>query len=138
VGHARSFDQEEKGMTAAIDIVKAFFDRWDAIDQVYSSFREFFRPDTIWENVGLTTTTGPEEAVALIKSYGARMPLVKFSVDMLAIAADGNVVLTERVDHVHDAEGAIVGSIRVMGALEVADGKIVRWRDYFNGSVAPA
>jgi hypothetical protein len=31
--------REENGMTAAIDIVKASFDRWDAIDQVYSSFR---------------------------------------------------------------------------------------------------
>jgi limonene-1,2-epoxide hydrolase len=57
---------------------------------------------------------------------------------MLHLAADGNVVLSERVDHVHDADGAIVGSIRVMGALEVVDGKIIRWRDYFNGSIAPA
>jgi hypothetical protein len=42
-------------MTAAIDIVKASFDRWDAIDQVYSSFRESW--------AGRLSMTTPEVSV---------------------------------------------------------------------------
>jgi limonene-1,2-epoxide hydrolase len=125
-------------MSAHEDTVRAFFARWGTMDNVYDAFRDYFLPETVWENVGLATTIGVEQAIALIQSYGARMPLERFSVDMLHVAADGNVVLSERVDHAHDADGAIFGSIRVMGALEVVDGNIIRWRDYFNGSIAPA
>lgn len=82
--------------------------------------------------------TGTEKTIALIKGYAARMPFVGFSVDLLGIAADGALVLSERVDYVHDVDDRIVGSIRVSGAMQMTGGRIVRWRDCFDVSVAPA
>jgi limonene-1,2-epoxide hydrolase len=46
------------------------------------------------------------------------------------IAADGDVVLTERVDTFTLGEKKI--KLDVMGTFELRDGKIAAWRDYFD------
>ena len=46
------------------------------------------------------------------------------------IAADGDVVLTERTDKFR-INGQWI-AIRVMGTFELRDGKIAKWRDYFD------
>lgn len=46
------------------------------------------------------------------------------------VAADGDVVLTERVDN-FIINGKPV-SLPVMGTFEIRDGRIVAWRDYFD------
>ncbi len=50
--------------------------------------------------------------------------------ELLNVAADGNVVLTERVDN-FVINGHPV-SLPVMGVFEVRDGRIINWRDYFD------
>ena len=96
------------------------------------AFRDYFTPDAIWENVGLMTTTGPEEAIALMGNFEAQLGCVTMVVDNLAIAAQGNKVLTERVDHLLRADGSEAMAARVLGIFEVENGKIVAWRDYFD------
>jgi limonene-1,2-epoxide hydrolase len=46
------------------------------------------------------------------------------------IAADGNVVLTERTDVLR--KGSWEAEFWVCGTFEVRDGRIVLWRDYFD------
>ncbi len=46
------------------------------------------------------------------------------------ISANGNVVLTERVDSFVLPDKTI--TLPVMGTFEVVDGKIAAWRDYFD------
>jgi limonene-1,2-epoxide hydrolase len=50
--------------------------------------------------------------------------------EVLAIAADGGTVLTERVDTFFLPDREI--ALPVMGTFEVADGRITAWRDYFD------
>ena len=47
------------------------------------------------------------------------------------LAADGPVVLTERLDRFTWPTGD-VAELPVMGTFEVHDGKITQWRDYFD------
>ena len=96
------------------------------------AFHDYFTPGTVWENVGLARTTGVEEALALAASFEETAGITHFDVDMLAIVEDGNRVLTERVDRLLTAKGEPVATLRLMGIFEVADGKIVAWRDYFD------
>jgi len=51
-------------------------------------------------------------------------------VDMLAIAADGNRVLTERLDRLVRADGSEIAAIKAMGIFEVEGNHVVAWRDY--------
>ena len=46
------------------------------------------------------------------------------------LVADGDVVLTERVDVFDTGDKTI--SLPVMGTFELRDGKIAAWRDYFD------
>ena len=60
-------------------------------------------PGTVWENVGLATTTGIDEAIALNAQLGQSIGIATIRVDTLTIAEAGNKVLTERIDHLVDA-----------------------------------
>jgi hypothetical protein len=43
--------------------------------------------------------------------------------ELLNIASNGNVVLTERIDRVHTADGSVAIEIPIMGSFIVDDGK---------------
>jgi limonene-1,2-epoxide hydrolase len=47
------------------------------------------------------------------------------------LLADGDVVLTERLDMIRTPAGEVVG-VPVMGPLVVRDGRIARWTDYWD------
>jgi limonene-1,2-epoxide hydrolase len=53
---------------------------------------------------------------------------------MQNLAADGDVVLTERLDMIKGPDGTLHG-VPVMGAFVVDDGKITRWTDYWDTSL---
>ena len=52
---------------------------------------------------------------------------------MKNIAADGNTVLTERLDMISTPTG--VQGVPVMGTFVLEGGKIIRWHDYWDGSL---
>jgi len=56
--------------------------------------------------------------------------------DILAIAADGNRILTERVDRFVRTNGSEIAAAKLMGIFEVEGDKIVARRDYFDVNFA--
>jgi len=117
-------------MSSPIETVTAFCAEWGKSQQaMFDSFRRYFTPTTVWENVGLATTTGIDEALGLMQGFEG---VETIRVDMVTIAADGNKVLTERVDTMVNADGKDVMGIRLMGIFEVEGDKITTWRDYFD------
>lgn len=94
--------------------------------------RRWFTPDTRWVNEGVAATTGIDEAIGFIDGAETTMGIATVHIDMLSIAADGNRVLTERVDRFERADGAEIGRVTLMGIFEVEGDKIVAWRDYFD------
>lgn len=120
------------------DVVTAFLALWAQPGGLDRSVRDHFTADTVWENVGLATTRGIDEALALNAQMEAALGLAAIRVDMLAIAAVGDTVLTERIDHMLDAAGRVLHSAPVMGAFELAGTRIVAWRDYFDSAGAAA
>jgi len=94
--------------------------------------RQWFTPRTIWVNEGVSTTTGIEEAIAMIDGLETSLGIATVRIEMLAIAADGNRVLTERLDKFERADGSKIGEAKVMGIFELDSDHIVAWRDYFD------
>ncbi len=117
-------------MTTPTETVTAFLAMWKKPRGFGEAVQAYFTPATIWENVGMTKTTGPEEALMAFPGFGDGGPPIR--VDVLAIAATGDRVLTERIDHIMGPDGKPMLSIPLMGAFEVKDGKITAWRDYFD------
>lgn len=89
---------------------------------------DFFTDDAVYHNIPIDPAVGREAILALLNMFVATVERVEFQVHNLV--ADGNTVLTERVDVFHLANGTI--ELPVMGTFEVRDGKIAAWRDYFD------
>jgi limonene-1,2-epoxide hydrolase len=58
--------------------------------------------------------------------------MTSFEVEMVNIAVNGPVVLTERIDTL--AGRFFKAELHLMGVLVVKNGKITEWRDYFDWS----
>lgn len=119
-------------MPTPIEIVRAFIELWEQPDGFPQAVARYFTPATVWENHGLLTTTGPDEALGVYHSFGAATGMAGMKIDTLAIAATGDKVLTERIDWILNADGKAVMEVPVMGIFEIVDGKIAAWRDYFD------
>lgn len=119
-------------MATATEIVTQFVTLWSEPDGFPRAVDAYFTPGTVWENHGLVTTTGPGEAVGFFEQFGAATGMTGMKIDMLAIAENGNKVLTERIDWILGAGGEVLIKVPVMGIFEIEGGKIAAWRDYFD------
>jgi limonene-1,2-epoxide hydrolase len=91
--------------------------------------RPLLADDVVYHNIGMAASVGIEATVENLASQWAMFPTT-YEFGMRTAAAAGDVVLTERIDHIGSGETSY--PVPVMGAFEVRDGKIVRWRDYFD------
>jgi limonene-1,2-epoxide hydrolase len=89
----------------------------------------FFTDDAVYHNIPIAPVTGRDAIEATLAQFLS--PATSCEFEMLAIAANGNVVLTERVDRF--VLGGKTIAIPVMGTFEITtDGRISAWRDYFD------
>ena len=104
-----------------LDFVQAWNDKnWDGIEALFTD-------DVVYHNMPMEPANGKEAAMAVIR--GMQPQEVDWRV--LNIAENGDVVLTERVDDFVMADGKKI-SVEVMGTMELENGKIKAWRDYFD------
>jgi limonene-1,2-epoxide hydrolase len=101
----------------------ATFEQHDA-----EALRPFFTDDIVYHNIPMDPAVGIDETVTFISGFFAMCE--SMLIETVHLAVEGNVVLTERVDTI--AVGQRVGALPVMGTFEIRDGKISRWRDYFD------
>jgi len=89
----------------------------------------YFTDDAVYHNIPIAPVTGRAAIEATLAQFLS--PATSCAFEMLAIAANGNVVLTERVDRF--VIGGKTIALPVMGTFELTtDGKISAWRDYFD------
>lgn len=118
--------------TSPVDTVTTFLRSWNnGIDAVRQSLYDYLAPDCVWENVGMTRTVGPRAADECFFSFEPMQNCSRIDVRILAIAAQGDTVLTERDERVIGKDGRKTLAVRSMGSFVVKDGKFTEWRDYF-------
>jgi limonene-1,2-epoxide hydrolase len=106
-------------------VVRAALDSWATLD--VEKIVEHFAPDAVWDPEPSVALGGIEEIRQAVKEYTANMTFAQMK--LRNIAVNGNTVLTERIaSFVLDGERF---AVPVMGTIEVANGKIVAWRDYY-------
>jgi limonene-1,2-epoxide hydrolase len=91
-------------------------------------FAAFFTEDAVWWNCPWPPVKG-REAICLTLSRGAQL-MKALPWDVLHVAAQGDVVLTERIDRFAIGDRRI--EVPCMGIFELHEGKIVAWRDYWD------
>ncbi len=53
-------------------------------------------------------------------------------IDIIRIACGDGFALTERIDTMFDSTGAVIAAVRLMGRIDIRDGKVALHRDYFD------
>jgi len=110
------------------EIVRAECDAWHRLD--VDEIMSHFTSDAVWENVPFGPASGYEEIHEAVEGFLGRMTSADF--DILHVAVAGNVVMTERIDHLV-IDGHVLDA-RVMGVFETSGDKIIAWRDYIDMS----
>ncbi len=118
-------------MESPIAVVRRFCAAWSE-NLGAAELASFFTDDAIYHNIPLAPVTGREAIANTIASVIRPGPPGIEGIDfrVIHIAADGPVVMTERVDAFRVGEKSF--ELPVMGTFEVSDGKINAWRDYFD------
>ncbi len=108
-----------------IEVVRRFIAAWNAND--LERVLGYLHMDVHYHNVPLEPIYGREAVRAYLASKGG-FDWVDWK--LLAIAASGNQVLTERRDDF--GIGGRNVSLPLMGIFEIEGGLIRAWRDYFD------
>ena len=118
-------------MESPIELVSRFCAGWS--DNIATAeLAAFFTADAVYHNIPQAPITGREAIANTIDSFIRPGPPGIESIEfrVMNIAANGPVVMTERVDAFKVADRSF--DLQVMGTFEVTDGKINAWRDYFD------
>lgn len=107
--------------------VRDFIACWEAKD--VEGILDAFADEPFYHNIPMEPLTDKESIRKFIEPF--LEPATGVTWELRFIAEDSNgVVLTERVDSFDFGEKHI--SLPVMGSFEFVDGKIAKWRDYFD------
>ena len=109
-----------------IELVRRFCAVWSTVNP--DEIAEFFTDDAVYHNIPMDPITGRDAIQTFIAGFAGGAKQINFLVNN--IVADGDVVMTERVDVFELPNGKV--ELPVMGTFEVKDGKIAAWRDYFD------
>jgi limonene-1,2-epoxide hydrolase len=109
-----------------VDIVTRFCDAFSRRNP--DEILEFFTEDAVYHNMPMPPVQGKAAIRTVLDMFLKPSQSVEFIV--LKIAANGDVVLTERLDKF--ALGGKTVELPVAGVFELEEGKIAAWRDYFD------
>ncbi|MCQ4152403.1 nuclear transport factor 2 family protein [Rhodococcus qingshengii] len=118
-----------QGQTVDEKSVLEFFDCWDAVD--IDRMMSFFTPDAVYIDVPLPQRDSGVEAIRA--HISATLEALSLRIETVNISSRDNVVLTERMDYISSrgSDGPSV-ELPLMGVMEMKNGKIAVWRDYFD------
>ncbi|OBF08010.1 limonene-1,2-epoxide hydrolase [Mycobacterium sp. ACS4054] len=116
-------------MSSPADTVRQFCALMEQRDA--DALRPLLAEGAVYQNVGMPAFVGPDAIVENMAAQFAMFPDA-YAFEIVNLASEGSVVLTERLDYIQAPDGS-KPAIPVMGTFVVDDdGKITRWTDYFD------
>ena len=109
-----------------IALVRAFIASWSTleVDQIL----DYFADDGVDHNMPIAPVAGKAALRPFIAAFLNGWTRTQW--DIVHIIAKGDVVFAERVDRTQVGERQI--DLPCCGVFEISNGKIARWRDYFD------
>jgi limonene-1,2-epoxide hydrolase len=113
-------------MQNAEQVIRDFCAAWKRrdIDELVG----FFTSDAVYHNMPLEPVSGIDAIRQTFQMFVTPAEDIEF--ELVAIAASGDTIFTERVDRFRMLGKTV--ALPVAGVFQVRDGKIAAWRDYFD------
>jgi limonene-1,2-epoxide hydrolase len=112
--------------TSPQEIVTRVCEAWKRGD--IKEVMSFFAADAVYHNIPVAPVKGAGAIREAFLGFANLMDSIE--IEILHVAANGNVVFTERIDHFRWKGKTL--ALPVAGVFEVRDGKITAMRDYFD------
>ena len=136
---AIKIDRRRSQMESPIEVVRRFCAAWSN-NRPTAELAAFFAEDAVYHNIPFAPVIGRDaierNIVSFIRPGKAAapgvVPVESIDFRIINIAANGPVVMTERVDVFKLPNKSF--ELPVMGTFEVRDGRIKAWRDYFDAN----
>ena len=107
-------------------LIRSFIKACERAD--VEEFASYFCEDAVWWNSPWKPVKGRDAIRETLHKGAQKMKAMPW--EIRHIAAEGDVVMTERVDHFLVGEKQV--SVPCMGIFELREGKIAAWRDYWD------
>jgi len=107
-------------------LVTEFCEAWSRRD--VDELLTFFTEDAVYHNMPMTPLTGTDQIRNILGLFVPTSNEIEWTIHN--IASDGDVVFTERTDRFVMGDKSV--DLPVAGIFEIRDGKIAKWRDYFD------
>lgn len=107
-------------------VIREFIAAWSSLDA--ARLAAYFTEDGTYHNIPSQPVSGRANIQAMISNF--TRPWQSTVWEISNVAAVGNLVMVERVDHTVVAGQTI--SLPCVGVFEMEGGKIKLWRDYFD------
>lgn len=124
----------ERAVPGPLEVVRDFFASFGPTHaDMVAAARRLCHEDLSWASAGFDPprVSSRDQLIGDLERAQATSGVAGFEFVLVHAAADGNYVLTERIDDAFDADGRLLHSFKVMGTLKVVDGRIAWARDYF-------
>lgn len=89
----------------------------------------FFTAESVYQNMPMEPVHGIEGVRSVLEPFFRMVSATRFEIHSIA-ATDTGIVLTERTDSF--CINGLWRAVRVMGAVNVKDRKIMEWREYYD------
>jgi limonene-1,2-epoxide hydrolase len=121
-------------------LARTLFARWGSSNaEMRQTFLDYFSDDCLFQQTRLPDLVGGEQSAAFIDAARGR-GIETVAVKIRTLVAQDRFVASERIDYLKDRDGNVLRTIPAVGFMEIVDGKIIGWRDYFDSAllVSPA
>ncbi len=108
------------------EIIRDFIKAWSRLDA--KELAGYFAEDGVYHNMPTGPVKGRDNVEAFIAGFAKDWTSTEW--DLLNILADGDIVITERLDRTKVGDKPV--DLPCAGIFEMQDGKIKVWRDYFD------
>jgi limonene-1,2-epoxide hydrolase len=114
----------------------AFFASWGtSFEEMCESFANELDPDCDWDQRPMCRTRSVDSALSFLRLARRVLQLDTIDVELLSIAVSGDVVHTQRIDHLRRRDGSLIVSAPVAGVLTYRGDRIMAWKEYFDPTV---
>lgn len=113
-------------MSQNTERIHEFCTAWSRLDP--AELASYFTEDGVYHNMPAAPVQGRSHVEQFIRDFTASWTQTEWKI--LNLAEIGDVVIAERVDRTRAGDKSV--DLPCTGVFEMRDGKIARWRDYFD------
>lgn len=119
-------------------LVSDFFGEWGkSYDAMIAAFEATLSTDCLLKMTKTPDLHGIDEIVTFMDRVREAGIIETMEVEVTRMIVADDCVVCERIDVMKSADGTVLANFPTFSVMDIADGKIIEWHDYFDSADMP-